>query len=63
MGQEDLQGDGKIVLHCLRTREQDKVVPKGAEIIQNLMHYLWPENKPEMRMRILASMVEKTAGI
>ncbi|EKX54133.1 hypothetical protein GUITHDRAFT_63916 [Guillardia theta CCMP2712] len=56
MGQEDLQGDGKIVLHRLLTRGQDKVVPKGAEIIQNLVHYLWPENKPEMRMRILASM-------
>lgn len=63
MGEEDIQGDGKNVLHRLLTREQDKAVPTGAEIIQNLVHYLWPENKPEMRMRILASMVEQTADI
>jgi hypothetical protein len=46
----------RMVDRIIRSQYKDKPVPAAVRIVQNLVHYLWPEGHPGLRVRVVASL-------
>jgi hypothetical protein len=46
----------RMVDRIIYSKYKDKPVPAAVRIVQNLVHYLWPEGQPGLRARVVASL-------